>query len=181
MQSQNNLIEKSEITMHLSIVEDHATTTVEPSDTNLTIQTIFQKSSFIEPCSDSESDEEEEKEEAKPVPLALKHFGTFELEFKKVQISNEKKTINLMIDNSGSMDGRCNDGNTQLEQVLFVTERVLRFIEENCPEGNISVSVKTFSTRVKTIFEATPVLSSNLDELIGKLKNIYSEDETDIG
>lgn len=95
MQSQNNLIEKSEITMHLSIVEDHATTTVEPSDTNLTIQTIFQKSSFIEPCSDSESDEEEEKEEAKPVPLALKHFGTFELELKKVQISNEKKNHQL--------------------------------------------------------------------------------------
>ena len=79
------------------------------------------------------------------------------------------------------MDSKCSDGNTQLEQVLFVTERVLRFIEENCPEGNISVSVKTFNRRVKTIFEATPVLSSNLHELIGKLKNIYSEGETDIG
>jgi hypothetical protein len=100
---------------------------------------------------------------------------------KKVQISSEKKTINLMIDNSGSMDRKCSDGNTQLEQVLFVTERVLRFIEENCPEGNISISVKTFSTRVKTIFEATPVLSSNLENLIGKLKKIYSDDETDIG
>ena len=200
MQSPN--IEKSEIKMHLSlvavaetiveetIVED--TVVEDPIDapnltveTNLTIQTNFeskfQKSSFIEPHSESD-DEDEDGEEEKPVEkIPLKHFGTFELELKKVQISGEKKTINLMIDNSGSMNGKCSDGNTQLEQVLFVTERVLRFIEENCPEGNISVSVKTFSTRVKTIFEATPVLSSNLDELIGKLKKIYSEDETDIG
>ena len=154
--------------------------TVEPT---LTIQTNFeskfQKSCFIEPHSESDDEEEEEEKPVEKIPL--KHFGTFELELKKVQISNEKKTINLMIDNSGSMDGRCNDGNTQLEQVLFVTERVLRFIEENCPEGNISVSVKTFNTIVKTIFKATPVLSSNLDELIGKLKKIYSENETNIG
>ena len=204
MQSPN--IEKSEIKMHLSlvavaetIVEDTVvedTVVEDPIDapnltveTNLTVEptlTIqtnfeskFQKSCFIEPH--SESDDEEEEEEDKPVLLALKHFGTFELELKKVQISGEKKTIHLMVDNSGSMDRKCSDGNTQLEQVLFVTERVLRFIVENCPEGNISVSVKTFSTRVKTIFEATPVLSSNLDELIGKLKKIYSEDETDIG
>ena len=203
MQSSN--IEKGEIKMHLSllaedpVVEDPV---VEPSLT--TIQkssfiephsesdddeeeeenpvvepslTTIQKSSFIEPHSESDDAEEEEEEENHNI----KHFGTFELELKKVEISNEKKTIHLMIDNSGSMDRKCSDGNTQLEQVLFVTERVLRFIEENCPEGNISVSVKTFSTRVKTIFEATPVLSSNLDELIGKLKKIYSEDETDIG
>ena len=201
MQSSN--IEKSEIIMHISqvadkdpvvetivedpvvedpvvedpVVEDHVDATT--VDTNLTIQTNFEskikKPSFIEPHSESDEDEDEED------ILALEHFGTFELELKKVQISSEKKTINLMIDNSGSMDKKCSDGNTQLEQVLFVTERVLRFIEENCPEGNISISVKTFSTRVKTIFEATPVLSSNLDELIGKLKKIYSEDETDIG
>jgi len=195
MQSPN--IEKSEIKMHISqvadkdpvvetIVEDPVVETIVEDpvvettvDTNLTIQTNFQKSSFIEPHSESDEEDEDEKEENKLVPL--EHFGTFELELKKVQISGEKKTINLMIDNSGSMNGKCSDGNTQLEQVLFVTERVLRFIEENCPEGNISVSVKTFSTRVKTIFEATPVLSSNLDELIGKLKKIYSEDETDIG
>ena len=186
MQSPN--IEKSEIIMHISqvadkdpvvetIVEDPVVETT--VDTNLTIQTNFQKSSFIEPHSESDEEDEDEKEENKLVPL--EHFGTFELELKKVQISSEKKTIHLMIDNSGSMNGKCSDGNTQLEQVLFVTERVLRFIEENCPEGNISVSVKTFSTRVKTIFEATPVLSSNLDELIGKLKKIYSDDETDIG
>jgi hypothetical protein len=195
MQSPN--IEKSEIIMHISqvddkdpvvetIVEDPVVETIVEDpvvettvDTNLTIQTNFQKSSFIEPHSESDEEDEDEKEENKLVPL--EHFGTFELELKKVQISSEKKTIHLMIDNSGSMDQKCSDGNTQLEQVLFVTERVLRFIEENCPEGNISVSVKTFSTRVKTIFEATPVLSSNLDELIGKLKKIYSEDETNIG
>ena len=169
MQSPN--IEKGEIKMHLSLLAEDPMVkdpVVEPS------LTTIQKSSCIEPHSESDDDEEKEK----PV---IKHFGTFELELKKVQISNEKKTIHLMIDNSGSMDRKCSDGNTQLEQVVFVTERVLRFIEENCPEGNISVSVKTFSTRVKTIFEATPVLSSNLDELIGKLKKIYSEDETDIG
>ena len=185
MQSPN--IEKSEIKMHLSlvaetIVEDHVVEDHVDAST-LTIQTNFesnfQKSCFIE--SHSESDDEDEEEEEPVEKIQLKHFGTFELELKKVQISSEKKTIHLMIDNSGSMERKCSDGNTQLEQVLFVTERVLRFIVENCPEGNISVSVKTFSTRVKTIFEATPVLSSNLDELIGKLKKIYSEDETDIG
>ena len=178
MQSSN--IEKSEIIMHLSQVVENPidenpidedsidATTLDPKP-SLSIQTNF---------------DNDEEEEGKPVEkndkIPLKHFGTFELELKKVQISSEKKTINLMVDVSGSMDKRCSDGNTQLEQVLFVTERVLRFIEENCPEGNISVSVKTFSTRVKTIFEATPVLTSNLDELIGKLKRIYSEDETNI-
>jgi hypothetical protein len=199
MQSSN--IEKGEIKMHLSLlaedpfVEPSITTiqkssVIEPhsesdddeeeEEENPVVEpslTTIQKSSVIEPHSESDDDEEEEEEENHNI----QHFGTFELELKKVQISNEKKTIHLMIDNSGSMDRKCSDGNTQLEQVLFVTERVLRFIEENCPEGNISVSVKTFSTRVKTIFEATPVLSSNLDELIGKLKKIYSEDETDIG
>ncbi len=199
MQSSN--IEKSEIKMHLSLLAEDPV--VEPSITTIQKSSVIephsesdddeeeeeedpvvepslstiQKSSCIEPHSESEDDEEEEEEE-KP---GIKHFGTFELELKKVPISNEKKTIHLMIDNSGSMDRKCSDGNTQLEQVLFVTERVLRFIEENCPEGSILVSVKTFSTRVKTIFEATPVLTSNLDELIGKMKKIYSEDETDIG
>ena len=182
MQSQNNFIEKSEITMNLSIVaeiviedpviEDPVIDTVQPK-----FDSKIQRSNFIEPHSESEDEIED-----KPVDkIPLEHFGTFELELKKVQISGEIKTINIMIDNSGSMDRRCSDGNTQLEQVIFVTERVMRFIEENCPEGNISVSVKTFSTRVRTIFEATPVLSSNLDELIGKLKKIYSDDETNIG
>jgi len=186
MQSQNNFIEKSEITMNLSVVADTViedTVIEDPviEDPDDTVQTNFdskiQRSNFIEPHSDSE-DEIEDKHIDK---IPLEHFGTFELELKKIQISGEIKTINVMIDNSGSMDRRCSDGNTQLEQVIFVTERVLRFIEENCPEGNISVSVKTFSTRVRTIFEATPVLSSNLDELIGKLKKIYSDDETNIG
>ena len=177
MQSQNNFIEKREITMNLSVVADPV---IEDPVID-TVQTNFdskiQRSNFIEPHSESE-DEIEDKHVDK---IPLKHFGTFELELKKVQISGEIKTINIMIDNSGSMDRRCSDGNTQLEQVIFVTERVLRFIEENCPEGNILVSVKTFSTRVRTIFEATPVISSNLDELIRKLKKIYSDDETDIG
>jgi hypothetical protein len=187
MQSQNNFIEKREITMNLSVVADPVIEDPVIEDPVIedpvidTVQTNFdskiQRSNFIEPHSESE-DEIEDKLVDK---IPLKHFGTFELELKKVQISGEIKTINIMIDNSGSMDRRCSDGNTQLEQVIFVTERVLRFIEENCPEGNISVSVKTFSTRVRTIFEATPVLSSNLDELIGKLKKIYSDDETDIG
>ena len=182
MQSQNNFIEKREITMNLSVVADPVIEYPVIEDPVIdTVQTNFdskiQRSNFIEPHSESE-DEIEDKLVDK---IPLKHFGTFELELKKVQISGEIKTINIMIDNSGSMDRRCSDGNTQLEQVIFVTERVLRFIEENCPEGNILVSVKTFSTRVRTIFEATSVISSNLDELIRKLKKIYSDDETDIG
>ena len=180
MQSQNNIIEKSEITMHLSLVAEPFV----EEDQNLTVEdqslTVEDQNLTVEDQNlTAESHSEPEDKPIEKIPL--EHFGTFELELKKVQISSEKKTINLMIDNSGSMNGRCSDGNTQLEQVIFVTERVLRFIEENCPEGNISVSVKTFNTEVKTIFEATPVLSSNLDELIRKLKNIYSDDETDIG
>ena len=152
MQSQNNFIEKSKITMNLSVVADTVIEDPVIEDPDDTVETNFdskiQRSNFIEPHSDSE-DEIKDKHVYK---IPLKHFGTFELELKKVQISGEIKTINVMIDNSGSMDRRCSDGNTQLEQVIFVTERVLRFIEENCPDGNISVSVKTFSTRVRTIF-----------------------------
>jgi hypothetical protein len=171
-----NFIEKTKITMNISRVTDPVNNTAQSN-----FESKIKKVNFIEQSSDSEDEIEIEIEDAHVYKIPLEHFGTFELELKKVQISNEKKTINIMIDNSGSMDQKCSDGNTQLEQVVFVTDKVLRFIEENCPEGNISVSVKTFSTRVRTIFEATPVLSSNINELIAKLKKIYSEEQTNIG
>jgi hypothetical protein len=108
-------------------------------------------------------------------------FGVFQIELEKVEITEADQEINLMIDNSGSMDDMCGDGTTKMHQIKHVTKNILRFVAKNCIKGNVKISLKTFNVDVETIFDKTVVTEDILDELIPKIDKVYPNNGTDIG
>lgn len=107
-------------------------------------------------------------------------FGVFHLELAKTEITEASQEINLMLDKSGSMDESCGDGNTKMKQITYVTNNILRFIANNCPNGNVSVSVKAFNSEVDTLIDKTVVTNENVNDLIANIGRIYPCDGTDI-
>jgi hypothetical protein len=85
-----------------------------------------------------------------------------------------------MIDQSGSMDEKCSDGNTKIDQIKHVTNNILRYIAKNCLDGNVTVGLYTFNDKVERIFENVVVFDDNLQDLIKLVHKFYAENETNI-
>jgi hypothetical protein len=108
------------------------------------------------------------------------HFGVFQIELEKVEITKTHQLINLMLDNSGSMDENCNDGNTKMAQIKHVANNILRYITKHCVDRNVMVSVNTFNMEVANIFNGEIVSEENVHDLITKIGKIYAIDGTNI-
>ncbi len=117
------------------------------------------------------------------IPAVIKEgtkFGTFEMQVCKTSMIPHPQQINLMIDQSGSMDEKCSDGNTKIDQIKHVANNILRYIAKNCPDGNVTVGLYTFNDKVETIFENVVVFDDNLQDLITLVHKFYAENETNI-
>jgi hypothetical protein len=117
------------------------------------------------------------------IPVVVKEgtkFGTFEMQVCKTSMIPHPLQINLMIDQSGSMDEKCSDGNTKIDQIKHVTNNILRYIAKNCLDGNVTVGLYTFNDKVERIFENVVVFDDNLQDLIKLVHKFYAENETNI-
>lgn len=117
------------------------------------------------------------------IPVVVKEgtkFGTFELQVCKTSTVPHPQQINLMIDQSGSMDEKCNDGNSKIDQIKHVTNNILRYLAKNCTDGNVTVGLYTFNDKVEKIFENVVVFDDNLQDLIKLVNRFYAENETNI-
>jgi hypothetical protein len=88
------------------------------------------------------------------------------------------KTIHIMTDVSGSMDERCSDKNSKLDQIKHVTKNIIRFIANNC--ANITLQVSAFNSDVMVVIEPEIVTKDNQDEMIRKIEMMTAIDMTDI-
>ena len=114
------------------------------------------------------------------IPIKLHeewHFGMFELEVAKTDMTEKPQEIHLMLDKSGSMDEICSDRSSKIDQIKHVTKNILHFVKGK----RVSVGVSAFNSTVSTIFPKTEVREDNIDELIASVKRMYAEDETNIG
>ena len=114
------------------------------------------------------------------IPIKLHeewHFGVFELEVAKTDMTELPQEIHLMLDKSGSMDEICSDRSSKIDQIKHVTKNILHFVKGK----RVSVGVSAFNSTVSTIFPKTEVREDNIDELIASVKRMYAENETNIG
>ena len=114
------------------------------------------------------------------IPIKLHeewHFGVFELEVAKTDMTELPQEIHLMLDKSGSMDEICSDRSSKIDQIKHVTKNILHVVKGK----RVSVGVSAFNSTVSTVFPKTEVREDNIDELIANVKRMYAEDETNIG
>jgi len=114
------------------------------------------------------------------IPIKLHeewHFGVFELQVAKTDMTELPQEIHIMLDKSGSMDEFCSDRSSKIDQIKHVTKNILHFVKDK----HVSIGVSAFNSTVSTVFPKTEVRQDNIDELISNVKDIYAEDETNIG
>ncbi len=104
-------------------------------------------------------------------------FGTFELEIGKTEMTAKAQEINIVIDQSGSMDEMCEDGNSKMNQIKHVTKNIMRFV---CDNKNVTIGVNAFNYQVNPVFDRTHITSENVDELTKKMNEVNAEDGTNI-
>ncbi len=104
-------------------------------------------------------------------------FGTFELEIGKTEMTAKAQEINIVIDQSGSMDEMCEDGNSKMNQIKHVTKNIMQFV---CDNKNVSIGINSFNCQVNPVFDRTHITSENVNELTEKLKEVNAEDGTNI-
>jgi len=114
------------------------------------------------------------------ITLDGKGFGILEIEASKTEITIQPEHIHIVIDTSASMEERCGDGNMKLDQIKHIAKNILRYLANNCPSKNVSVSITTFNTIVTELFKNVIVTESNMDELIDIINRVYAESETNI-
>ena len=106
------------------------------------------------------------------------HFGVFELDVGvNHESSDAPKEINIMLDQSGSMDQMCADRSSKLDQIKYVTKNILHFVKDR----NVTIGVSTFNSVVHRIFPPVAVTDSNIESLIDSVKKVYAVDQTNIG
>jgi hypothetical protein len=104
--------------------------------------------------------------------------GIYEICLPAAEPTRTPKTIHVMTDVSGSMDERCSDKNSKLDQIKHVTKNIIRFIANNC--ANITLQVSTFNSIVTVVIEPEIVTKDNQAEMIRKIEMMTAMDMTDI-
>ena len=104
--------------------------------------------------------------------------GIYEISLPAAEPTRAPKTIHIMTDVSGSMDERCSDKNSKLDQIKHVTKNIIRFIANNC--ANITLQVSAFNSDVMVVIEPEIVTKDNQAEMIRKIEMMTAIDMTDI-
>ena len=104
--------------------------------------------------------------------------GIYEIVLPAAEPCDAPQTIHIMTDVSGSMDERCKDRNTKMDQIKYVIKNIIRFLSTHCP--NISLCVSAFNSVVRIVLPTTTICAENLDDLLKKIDKMYACDSTNI-
>jgi hypothetical protein len=104
--------------------------------------------------------------------------GIYEIVLPASEPNPAPQTLHIMIDVSGSMDERCQDRNTKLDQIKYVTKNIIRFLAAHCP--NISLSVSAFNTTVSKVISSVIITAENQAEMLAEIEKMYACDSTNI-
>lgn len=112
--------------------------------------------------------------------MSLTEFGTLSLTMPKTPMTQSAQVINMMIDESGSMDDMCEDGKSKMDQIKHVVKNILDFIIKECHAAKVQIGLQSFNTRVRQIFDVMTVTEENVEELHRKIKKIIPTEGTNI-
>ena len=104
--------------------------------------------------------------------------GIYEICLPPAEPTRAPKNIHIMTDVSGSMDERCSDKNSKLDQIKHVIKNIIRFIANNC--ANITLHVSAFNSDVMVVIDPEIVTKDNQDEMIRKIDKMEAIDMTDL-
>ena len=104
--------------------------------------------------------------------------GIYEIVLPAAEPNPAPQTLHIMIDVSGSMDERCQDRNTKLDQIKYVTKNIIRFLAAHCP--NISLSVSAFNTSVSKVISSVIITAENQAAMLAEIEKMYACDSTNI-
>jgi hypothetical protein len=108
-------------------------------------------------------------------------FGTIQFDVSDAPAPSAEFNIAMIIDNSGSMDDACDqDGRTRMQYAKFTAEQLCRKAQENAT-GPIHVSLTTFDTNVKSVFDMQPLTSDSVGVMASQISTIYPNESTNIG
>lgn len=104
--------------------------------------------------------------------------GIYEIVLPASEPNPAPQILHIMIDVSGSMDERCKDRNTKLDQIKYVTKNIIRFLAVHCP--NITLSVSAFNTSVSKVISSVIITAENQAEMLAEIEKMYACDSTNI-
>ncbi len=125
----------------------------------------------------------------------LKEFGILELEVGKTTITRKPQEINIMLDESGSMNdsgegGDCDSDSdsddedkhstSKMDLTKHVVKNIMEFVLNECKESDVKIGVHAFNTHVREIFERTTITSENIENLTKLVQDIHAMDGTNM-
>ena len=111
------------------------------------------------------------------------YFGILNVKLNEVGITKRNQFVKFTCDMSGSMDDICSDGRNKMQHSVHTIKNILQMLSNISEENDIKIYVQItgFDDEIEKIIPATEISQSNVDELILKLRKLYSRGSTNIG
>ena len=110
-------------------------------------------------------------------------FGIIKLDATD-KIDSSKKVnileIKALVDNSGSMGDKCEDGRSKQHHVNFAVEQLIRKISENCSCVNANITINSFDDRIVPVVLKTMITPDQVDSIVQKSSKISPYGGTNI-
>ena len=115
-------------------------------------------------------------------------FGILELEVGKTEITRKPQEINIMLDESGSMndsgedveDSDDEDEKSKMDLTKHVVKNIMEFVSKECKDADVKIGVHAFNNHVRQIFERTKITSENIEILTNLVQDIHAMDGTNM-
>lgn len=92
--------------------------------------------------------------------------------------TNQPLDFTFWLDNSASMEDRCSDGRTKLNNMIFAISNALRYlVNHNIPA---QINIHTFDDRTIEVIPPVIITSENIEPIIEKIQKIKSNGATNI-
>lgn len=110
-------------------------------------------------------------------------FGILELEVGKTEITQKPQEINIMLDESGSMND-CGeddeDAKSKMDLTKHVVKNIMEFVSKECKDADVKIGVHSFNNHVRKIFERTEITDENIESLTKLVQDIDAMDGTNM-
>ena len=115
-------------------------------------------------------------------------FGILELEVGKTEITRKPQEINIMLDESGSMndcgedveDSDDEDEKSKMDLTKHVVKNIMEFVSKECKDADVKIGVHAFNNHVRQIFERTKITDENIETLTNLVQDIHAMDGTNM-
>ncbi len=105
-------------------------------------------------------------------------YGVFNFNTISTDTTNEHLIFHFMVDVSGSMSDRIDDGRSKMQLIIHTLTNMIHYFADNME--NVYISVTGFDDNIHTYIKPTKVTTDNVNSLISLLSKIHPLHRTDI-